>query len=98
MKIRCKLAMGNNQKAIKETNEHINKLVLEWHSEVKHCKERKINLYYYSKDKSYDNVICDFGEKNGLWQTLQSMRNVERSALLKLLKGVKLKDEKQTTI
>ena len=94
MKIRCKLAIGNNKEMIKKTNEHIDSLVSEWDNEVQYCEKNKIKLVYNSNDRNFNNVICNFETENGLWQTLQSMRNVESSALLKLLKGVKRLDEK----
>jgi len=93
MKIRCKLAIGNNKDAVKKTNEHINSLVLEWANEVEYCEKNKIKLVYNSNDRNFNNVICNFETENGLWQTLQSMRNVESSALLKLVKGVKRDEE-----
>jgi len=93
MKIRCKLAIGNNKDAVKKTNEHIDSLVLEWANEVEYCKKNKIKLVYNSNDRNFNNVICNFETENGLWQTLQSMRNVESSALLKLVKGVKRDEE-----
>ncbi len=94
MKIRCKLAIGKNRETIQKVNNHIDKLLREWESEVQYCKKNKIKLVYNSNDRGVNNLICNFEEKNGLWQTLQSMRNVESSALVKLLKGVKSKDEK----
>jgi len=94
MKIRCKLAIGNNKDSVRKTNKHIDSLVLEWANEVEYCEKNKIKLVYSSNDRNFNNVICNFETENGLWQTLQSMRNVESSALLKLVKGVKHNDEK----
>lgn len=94
MKIRCKLAIGINKEVFKKTEEHLNTLVSEWDSEVHYCKKNRIKLMFNSNDRNFNNVICNFENKNGLWQTLQSMRNVESSALLKLLKGVIRNDEK----
>lgn len=94
MKIRCRLAIGNSAEVVKKTNEHIDKLVRQWSSESSYCKTNRAKLVYNSKDRGMNNLICNFEEKNGLWQTLQSMRNVESSALVKLLTGVKIKDEK----
>jgi len=94
MKIRCKLAIGNNREVSKKTNEHIDKLVTEWSSESQYCHSNRIKLVYNSTDRGMNNLICNFEEKDGLWETLQSMRNVESSALVKLLKGVKIRDEK----
>lgn len=93
MKIRFRLAIGSNTEMIKKTNEHIDTLVTEWDSEVQYCKKNKIKLVYHSNDRNFNNIICNFETQNGLWQTLQSMRNVESSALLKLLKGVKRHEE-----
>lgn len=93
MKIRCKLAIGKNQILVEKTNKHIDELILEWDNEVQYCKKNKTKLVYNSNDRNFKNLICNFETKNGLWQTLQSMRNVESSALLKLLKGVKRNDE-----
>lgn len=92
MKIRCKLAIGNNIEIIKKTDKHIDTLVSEWDNEVEYCNSNARRLVYNSNDRGFNNVICNFETKNGLWQTLQSMRNVESSALLKLLKGVKRND------
>ena len=94
MKIRCKLAIGNKKEMVKKTNEHIDSLVSEWDNEVLYCEKNKIKLVYNSNDRNFNNVICNFETENGLWQTLQSMRNVESSALLKLVKGVEQLDEK----
>jgi len=94
MKIRCKLAIGKNKDMVRNTQEHIDNLVNEWDNEVIYCKNNKIKLVYNSNDRNFNNIICNFEQKNGLWQTLQSMRNVESSALIKLVRGVKTQDEK----
>jgi superfamily II DNA/RNA helicase len=94
MKIRCKLAIGNNEDMIKKTDEHLNILISEWDNEVQYCVKNKTKLVYNSNDRNFNNIICSFETQNGLWQTLQSMRNVENSALLKLSKGVRRNDEK----
>ena len=89
MKIRCSSALGNKKETITKVYEHIDELVNSWQHEVRYCRENKIKLVYNSTDRSFSNLICNFNEERGLWQTLQSMRNVENSALFKLLKGVK---------
>ena len=97
MKIRCKLAIGNNKEIVKKVNIHIDKLLMEWDSEAQYCRNNKVKLVYNSTDRGSNNLICDFDENRSSdipWQTLQSMRNVESSALVKMLKGVKRKDEK----
>ena len=89
LKIRCKLAIGiESQKLITKTNEHIDKLVTDWMSESNFCKENRVKLVYSSNDRSFNNLICNFEDKNGLWQTLQSMRNVESSALFKIIERI----------
>jgi len=93
MKIRCNLAIGKDKDTVSKTNAHIDTLVEKWWSEVQYCDNNKIKLVYNSNDKSFNNLICNFEEENGLWKTLQSMRNVESAAMLKLLKGVKRFEE-----
>ena len=93
MKRRCTSAIGSSKETIEKTHNNIDNLLQDWQNEVEYCNVNKIKLVYYSKDRNYSNLICNFGENNERsvpWQTLQSMRNVENSALIKLLKGVKL--------
>lgn len=94
MKIRCKFAIGKNKEIVKKVDSHIDKLLIEWDSEAQYCKNKSIQFVYNSTTRGSNNLICNFEDKNGLWKTLQSMRNVESSALVKMLKGVKIKDEK----
>jgi hypothetical protein len=94
IKSRCKRALNNNEPLLVETQKHIDKLVSEWGFETEFCKTNKITLAYHSKDKGYSSLLCDFDKQDkGLWPTLQSMRNVENTALIKLLGCVKLRDE-----
>ncbi len=90
MKYRVSLAMDDEEK-INQVHEHIDKLIKDWHDEAKYSERNKRNLKYYSKknDKSFDNLLRNFDDDRGLWPTLQSMRNVENVALMKLLSGVK---------
>ncbi len=89
MKIRCNLAIGPNQEVRDSVAQHIDKLATKWHFEKEYSESSKRTLVYNSDDKSFDNLICNFDKENGVWKTLQSMRNVENSALIKLLSGVK---------
>ncbi len=71
-----------------ETIAHIDKLITEWRSEVERCKVSKTCLNYQAtdKDKATDRLLYNHNDKiKGLWPTLQSMRNVEETALLKQL-------------
>jgi len=88
LKIRCKKAIKNNQEQ-KATDENINILIEKWKQYVDYCNEQRMSLVYHSKDRAQANLLCDFDKNNGLWKTLNSMRNVENTALMKLLSGVK---------
>ncbi len=89
LKNRCSLALNHNKEATDKVHGHIDKLVKEWGEEVQYCNDNKIKLVYNSNDRSYSNLLCNFDDNNGKWQTLQSMRNVENSALIKLLRSRK---------
>ena len=73
---------------------HLDDLICEWHTETSLSDTKKRNLDYFSKDGGSDNLLRNFDGKQGLWPTLQSMRNVENTALMKLLSGVKRQDAK----
>ena len=88
LKIRCKKAINNTQEQ-KATEENINTLIEEWVQHVDYCNKQRMSLVYHSKDRAQANLLCDFDKSNGLWKTLNSMRNVENTALIKLLSGVK---------
>lgn len=88
LKARCKNAIENLQE-YQSTIQHIDELVEQWQQHVDYCDNQKMNLVYYSKDRGEANLLCNFDENNGLWKTLNSMRNVESTALMKLLHGVK---------
>lgn len=88
LKARCKNAIENNHE-YQATIEHIDELVEQWHQHIDYCNKQRTNLVYYSKDRGEANLLGNFDENSGLWKTLNSMRNVENTALMKLLKGVK---------
>ena len=88
MKRRCELAI-EDKGTLRKTIKHIDDLANEWSIEVECCNQNKGNLVYFSNDKGSSNILCDFDKDNGLWKTLQSMRNVEKAAQLKLLGGLK---------
>lgn len=93
--MRQRIASTIRDKAsIKQVNNHLSELVDEWYTETRLSDSKKRNLVYYSKDRATDNLLRNFDENQGLWPTLQSMRNVENNALMKLLPGVKKQDEK----
>ena len=85
LKRRCKLADPDRAEA---TAIHIDRLVEQWYTEVTHCQPTRDTLYYQAPndDKNGSRLLYNHDDKiKGLWPTLQSMRNVENSALLKML-------------
>ena len=85
LKQRCKQA--DPQRAA-ETASHIDRLVEQWHAEAAHCHVSKIQLNYQApdKDKAANRLLHNHDDQiKGLWSTLQSMRNVENTGLLKPL-------------
>ncbi|SLM31875.1 Helicase domain protein [Desulfamplus magnetovallimortis] len=89
MKRRCAVAVHYGQEEIERVHLHIDELVDGWRERADYCRANRIKLVFNSKDRSFDNLICNFNEENGLWPTLQSMRNVENSALVKLFGKVR---------
>lgn len=95
LKIRCKLAIDDKENIL-TTHEHIDTLLKDWQGEIDHIENNKGTLHYSSKDRGISSLICRFDEnsKSGIpWKTLNSMRSVENTALIKLLKGVKLNED-----
>ena len=85
LKQRCKQA--DPQRAA-ETSCHLDRLVEQWHAEAAHCQVSKIQLNYQApdKDKAANRLLHNHDDQiKGLWPTLQSMRNVENTGLLKPL-------------
>lgn len=65
---------------------HIDKLLEEWQNyRDKNKTEFRQTLYYYNSQKGTASLLRHHGQdKNGLWETLTNMRNVEHSGILKL--------------
>lgn len=87
LKQRCKEAAGDDLLAA-EVSAHIDNLVAAWRGEVQRCEENRRGLRYQVADNEagYDRLLCTYTDKiPGLWPTLQSLRNVESTALLKTL-------------
>ena len=85
LKRRCALADPDRTKEIEV---HIDRLVDQWRIEAAHCHSSKRQLNYQApdKDKATDRLLYNHDDRiKGLWPTLQSMRNVENTALLKPL-------------
>jgi type I site-specific restriction-modification system R (restriction) subunit len=81
------------QENVNQVFNHMHRRVDEWDQEAKDVKNRRGNLNYCrdSNDASAEGLLVDFADRTDArkWQTLRSMRNVENSALLRLVGGVK---------
>ena len=68
-----------------QTAAHIDRLVRQWHDEVERCRNSNRSLKYESRrDRAYDALLRDYNDPGpGLWPTLNSMRDVERTAVLR---------------
>lgn len=67
---------------------HIQILVEEWQSTVQNCALQKRQLSYQARgdERSVERLLYSYDDQvKGLWPTLQSMRNVENTGLLKAL-------------
>lgn len=85
LKRRCAMADPERKEDIAS---HIDKLVAEWQVEIRSCASQKRQLHYQASDRERNNerLLYNHTDKiKGLWPTLQSMRNVEETALLKSL-------------
>ena len=71
-----------------EVKRHIDALITEWQIEVERCRNAPRLLEYQvpDKDNGRDRLLYNHDDQiRGLWPTLQSLRNVENTALLKAL-------------
>jgi superfamily II DNA or RNA helicase len=85
LKRRCAKADPERKEAI---DNHIDRLVGEWQAEIQSCGSQKRQLYFQASDRerNEERLLYNHTDKiKGLWPTLQSMRNVEETALLKSL-------------
>ena len=72
-----------------QTERQIDALVDEWNRFVEACRQQETQFVYRQskKDRSADALLYAYQDvKNGKWPTLNAMRNVEDSGLLKLMK------------
>lgn len=71
-----------------EINRHIESLMIQWQIEAGRCRvaRRKLDYQVPDHDNGRDRLLYNHDDKiHGLWTTLQSLRNVENTALLKAL-------------
>ena len=80
LKRRCRRADAD---AAEDTAAHLDRLVDEWRGEAARCRDEKRGLQYDCRDNAADSLLGDFGgARRGLWKTLNSMRNIEETAVL----------------
>ena len=80
LKRRCRRAAGD---AANDAARHLDRLVDEWHDEAARCGRENRGLHYDCRDQSADRLLGTFdGARPGRWKTLNSMRNIEDTALL----------------
>ena len=78
LKRRCRAAAAE---AGEETATHLDRLVDEWADEAARSPRR--GLQYQCRDKAQDSLLVSFEDvRRGRWKTLNSMRNVEDTAVL----------------
>ena len=85
LKQRCRLSAPDQAD---EVRGHINALIAQWQAEVERCRLARRQLEYQvpEKDNGRDRLLYNHDDQiSGLWSTLQSMRHVENTALLKAL-------------
>ena len=82
-KQRCAKAASGQTVAV---GEHIDALSAEWQGEVERCRtgRRKLEYQVFDKETGRDRLLYNYDDRiRGLWPALQSLRNVENTALLK---------------
>ncbi|OEV02292.1 helicase [Streptomyces qinglanensis] len=62
--------------------EQLDRLIEEWQQQAEIARGDGTRLYYRPQGRSYEALLTDFGRQDGLWETPQSMRNVDRECLL----------------
>ncbi|MFE9395234.1 helicase-related protein [Streptomyces flavidovirens] len=62
--------------------EHLDSLIEAWQQEAEIARGEGDRLYYQSQGRLHASLLTDFGKQGGLWETAQSMRNVDRECLL----------------
>ena len=80
LKRRCRRADAD---AAEDTAAHLDRLVDEWRGEAARCRSERRGLQYECRDNAADSLLGDFGgARRGFWKTLNSMRNIEETAVL----------------
>ena len=85
LKRRCVLSSPDQ---VDEVYGHIDALISDWQIEAERCRLARRQLEYQvpEKDNGRDRLLYNHNDQiRGLWPTLQSLRNVENTALIKAL-------------
>ncbi|MFF5589354.1 helicase-related protein [Streptomyces hygroscopicus] len=64
--------------------EQLDDLIETWQQEARSTRGEGSRLYYQSQGRSYSALLTDFGKQGGLWETAQSMRNVDRECFVRV--------------
>ncbi|MGW1836429.1 helicase-related protein [Streptomyces sp. NPDC002067] len=62
--------------------EQLDTLIEAWQQEAEIARGEGDRLYYRPQGRGYASLLTDFGRRDGLWETAQSMRNVDRECLV----------------
>ncbi|MFC0847508.1 helicase-related protein [Streptomyces noboritoensis] len=62
--------------------EQLDSLVEAWKQEAEIARGEGRRLYYQPQGRGPTSLLTDFGKQGGLWETAQSMRNVDRECLV----------------
>ena len=82
LKERC--AKAASEEEMRDTCSQLDELVQQWAEEVRRCRKMRRNFVYHSRDASANSLLRRHSRSSrGLWPTLDSMRNVESTAVLK---------------
>ena len=69
-----------------EVRGHIDELLKDWKRVIDYCGKQKLEYQVPNKERGRERLLCNHDDQTpGRWPTLQSMRNVENTALLKAL-------------
>lgn len=59
----------------------------EWAAEAQIARKEGKKLCYHTKARQHRRLLKDFGQRQGLWETPQSMRNVDRECKVAVMEG-----------
>ncbi|MCP9209329.1 helicase-related protein [Streptomyces sp. NEAU-Y11] len=64
--------------------ERLDHLIETWQQEAQSMRGQGDSLYYRPQGRSYTALLTDFGKQGGVWETPQSMRNVDRECFVRV--------------